>query len=190
MNIAEWQWLANWLEFRADFHRHEISHIPMARFDNFFEWLMKWEGEVFENDPSDSGGATKFGIDSASHPGVNIFALTREKAKIIYHEEYWGAVHADELPAPLDWIMTDIAVNNGRSRAAKWLQIIVGADPDGILGKKTLAAVAAQPAPSIAKALLARREAFYRSIARGSQVKFLKGWLNRNNDLAKVTGMV
>lgn len=154
-----------------------------ARFDKWFEWLMKWEGEVYENDPDDAGGETKYGIDKRSHPELDIRNLTREQAKDIYRREYWGRVKADELPYPVGEVVADIAVNNGPVRAAKWLQEAIGAAPDGIIGPRTLVAANRLPAQSLALALIHRREIFYRSIARGNQAKFLRGWLNRNNSL-------
>jgi len=159
-----------------------------ARFDSFFEWLMKWEGEVYENDPDDQGGETKYGIDKVSHPGVDIRSLTRDRAKEIYRRDYWGAVKADSLPGQLDWIIADIAVNNGKARAIKWLQKALGVPADGILGNQTLSA-AISAGNNVCADVLRQREDFYRSIARGGMAKFLKGWLNRNNDLAKVTGI-
>jgi len=49
----------------------------------------------------------------------------------------------------------------------------------------TLAAAKAESPVELANALLARTEQHYRSIAKGRLAKFLKGWLNRNNDLRK-----
>lgn len=160
-----------------------------TRFNDFFEWLMRWEGEVYENDPDDPGGATKYGIDQRSHPDVNIRRLTRDQAKAIYVSDYWVPVRAGELAAPLDWVMCDIAVNNGRTRAVKWLQEEVNTLTDGIFGKQTLKAVKSRNASDLALALLDRREDFYRQIATGRKRKFLKGWLNRNNDLRKVSNL-
>ena len=43
----------------------------------------------------------------------------------------------------MDYCVFDAAVNSGPGRAAKWLQACVGVEPDGGIGPKTLAAVAA-----------------------------------------------
>jgi len=158
-----------------------------TRFDSFFNWMVVWEGGDFEDVEGDTGGETRWGIDKASHPTVDIRNLTRSGAKAIYRVEYWGAVRADILPAPLDWIVTDIAVNNGKSRAVKWLQEAVGVVPDGSFGPKTLKALEEHGVGPVRAYLLNRREEFYKHIAVGNKEKFLKGWLNRNNDLKRVT---
>lgn len=157
-----------------------------ARFLNWFDWLMKWEGTTFENDPADPGGATKFGIDQRSHPDVNIQDLTRAEAARIYWKEYWSKVRAEDLPDGLGEVVADIAVNNGVSRAARWLQQCLGFSPDGVIGPITVKAAKGGNAKALTKSLLDRRESFYVSIATGAKQKFLRGWLNRNNDSRKV----
>lgn len=158
------------------------------RFRQYLPFLFKWEGTTYENDPDDPGGATKYGIDQRRHPDVNIRALTEAQATAIYLHDYWMPVRADLLPPPLDWVMMDIAVNNGRTRAVQWLQEIVGTRVDGVIGPMTLAAVKRGSGKLWAQRLLIRREAFYRAIAKGAKKKFLKGWLNRNDDLRKQIG--
>lgn len=148
----------------------------------FIPFIFDHEGSVFENDPDDAGGATKFGIDQRSHPDVNIRGLTEDVAQAIYFHDYWAPLHCEELPKGVGEVVMDIGVNNGKDRAARWLQEAVGAKIDGKIGPLTVAAAVAH-VPTIADELLARRESFYISIAKGSQAKYLKGWLNRNNDL-------
>jgi len=154
------------------------------RFEAFFPFIVKWEGSAFEDDPDDSGGATKYGIDQRSHHNVDIRHLTEEQAKQIYWGSYWTKVHADDLPKGVGEVCMDIGVNNGTGRASKWLQQEVGTTPDGVIGPKTIQA-AMLKGPSVADALLDRREEFYRDIAVGRMQKYLKGWLNRNNDLRR-----
>ena len=106
------------------------------RFKSWFEWLLKWEGTVFENDPDDPGGATKFGIDQRSHPKEDIRNLTRERAAQIYWDEYWTRSKADKMPAKVGEVVANIAVNAGHGRASRWLQHAVGATVDGEIGPK------------------------------------------------------
>lgn len=156
------------------------------RFASFFNWLLKWEGTVFEHDPDDPGGATKFGIDQRSHPKENIRTLTRERAAEIYMSEYWRKCYAHELPLGVGEVVANIAVNCGHSRAATWLQSTVGAKVDGVIGPLTVKRVATVDPRVVVKELIARTERHYRSIANGKMSKFLKGWLNRNADCARM----
>ncbi len=158
-------------------------------FNHYFEWLLPWEGTVYENDPDDPGGATKFGIDQRSHPDVNIRTLKKEAAKRIYLAHYWLPVGADKLPPRTAWAVVDCAVNCGPVRAVRWLQEVVNVDPDGRVGPVTLGAAQARPDDSfLARQVLARRDAYYRLLGRNpKRRKYLKGWLNRNSALvAKV----
>lgn len=159
-----------------------------TRFENFFHFILKWEGDAYENDPSDNGGATKYGIDQRSHPTVDIRNLTLAEAKAIYLDSYWNKIRGDDMPAKVGEVMMDIAVNNGSGRAVKWLQEAVGAAMDGALGPKTIQA-ANDAGEHVATLLLNRRGDFYQSIAKGKMAKFLKGWLNRNEDLRKTLGL-
>ena len=162
------------------------------RFRRALAFVLKWEtvynrkgNPVAENDPDDLGGLTKFGIDQRSHPNFDIRSLTEQIAAGIYHRDYWLPVRAHELPFPVSEVAFDIAVNNGKSRAVKWLQELLGVKTDGFIGPVTLAAAQKAEALALAVKLIARRASFYRSIAKGKKAKFLKGWLNRNDDLRR-----
>jgi lysozyme family protein len=157
------------------------------RFRKAVAFVLEWETEfdrdgnpVAENDPDDPGGLTKFGIDQRSHPHLDIRSLTRSSAVGIYHRDYWLPLRCHELPAPVGEVVFDIGVNNGKARSALWLQQALGVKADGFIGPVTLRAAHDSDAVNLALKLLGRREGFYRSIARGSKAKFLKGWLNRN----------
>jgi len=156
----------------------------MKSWDQFFNFLMKWEGTTFENDPADPGGATKFGIDSRSHPGLDIKNLTLADAEEIYMREF-NASFAHKLPSPFSWLAFDAAVNAGESRSVKIFQKALGVTADGIWGKMSQAAFINQEHtnPNLVHDLILERNAFYRSIAHGKLAKFLKGWLNRTADL-------
>lgn len=153
----------------------------------YWPFLWEWEGTTYEDDPDDRGGATKFGIDQRSHPDVDIRNLTDEQAKEIYRKDYWAKIKGGELPEKLAVVMMDIAVNNGTGRAIKWVQQMFGVVADGVIGPITIRATEAVNSADI-RALLDRREQFYKDIAKGRQAKFLKGWLRRNNALRKLVG--
>lgn len=85
---------------------------------------------------------TKYGISAASYPKLDIRNLTMEKAKEIYRRDYWNRVQGDRLPRGLDLVAFDGAVNSGPGPSEEWIQEAVGAIPDGVIGPKTLAAIA------------------------------------------------
>ena len=127
----------------------------MTAFDQAFRIVVGEEGG-YTADPADpgnwTGGAcgrglcngTRFGVSAAAYPGVAIATLTLDAARTIYRRDYWDPVGGDSLPPPLALLVFDAAVNNGVSRAVRWLQTAAGVPPDGAMGPRTLAAVAAQ----------------------------------------------
>ena len=114
-------------------------------FDEAFDRLLGHEGG-YANDSRDPGGETMWGV-TARVARANGFLgdmrdLPRDKAKQIYRDLYWAPIHAEELPASLRFDVFDAAVNSGVQQAVKWLQRVVGASPDGVIGPATLRAVA------------------------------------------------
>lgn len=110
--------------------------------------MLKHEGG-FVNHPRDPGGMTNLGVTKRvweaytgkSASEADMRALTPEKVKPLYKNNYWDAVLADQLPSGVDFSVFDFCVNSGPGRAARTLQTVVGAKPDGGIGPKTLAAV-------------------------------------------------
>jgi len=86
-------------------------------------------------------------------------------------------VHGGELPAGVDLVVVDAAVNSGPGRAAKWLQACVGVDVDGDIGPKTLAAVSAFDATQLIDDYGRRRLAFLLDLP--TWETFGKGWTKR-----------
>ena len=142
----------------------------------------------YVNIDGDSGEETKFGVSHAANPTLNIKQLTLAQAADVYKQKYWLAASCQKLPNNVDLVVFDSAVNHGVSTAVKQLQRAVGAVDDGVLGPKTLAAVAAADDKAIVAAILAAREQLYRQLAqKPSQQKFLAGWLNRLAALRAIT---
>ena len=78
----------------------------------------------------------------------------------------------------VDWMWT--SGNYG----IKIPQRVLGVAIDGIVGRKTLAAINDYPdQKELFAKLWHEREDFFKRIAVGSQKKFLKGWLNRLNGI-------
>lgn len=150
-----------------------------------------WSRAIATQEKNDRGGLTKFGIDQRSHPNVDINSLTLQQAKDIYKLSYWFPGRCDRMPWPICLAHLDACVNLGTGQAAKILQRIVGASPDGQVGPKTLAALASlletELPTAVAMRLALARGPVYRKIveADSSQSRFLKGWLNRVEKLTQ-----
>jgi lysozyme family protein len=155
-----------------------------ALWKDYFSLLMEFEGEALENNPSDPGGPTKFGIDSKSHPGVDIATLTKSGAERIYLAEF-GESFAQHLPSPISFAYFDFAVNAGERQAASSLQRALGVRVDGTPGPVTINAIANMlelgEHGKLLGRLTAQRELFYLNLAhtRPKMNVFLKGWLRR-----------
>ncbi|WZB76775.1 glycosyl hydrolase 108 family protein [Achromobacter insuavis] len=149
-------------------------------FDQAFDRVIGHEGG-YVNHPDDPGGETMWGITIAV-ARANGYAgqmrdLPREIAKAIYRAQYWDKVKADSMPFPVAFQVFDAAVNHGTGQAAKFLQRAAGVADDGIIGPKTLAAVAARSVAALLLAFNAEREQFYTDLK--TWPSFGKGWSRR-----------
>lgn len=144
----------------------------------------------FVHHPADRGGPTNLGITMrtlahhrrAKVSVVDIQNLTREEAAAIYLAEYivepgFNAIEDGELRA----LVVDSGVNHGTGRATKLLQTALGVYPDGVIGPKTLAALASANSGAIFLKVVAERVRLFGAIIteRPSQAVFAKGWMAR-----------
>ena len=141
-----------------------------TRFNSFLPFIYRWEcvynkrhEVISENDPSDPGGLTRYGIDKASHPHVDVANLTEPQAREIYWQE-WQDCGAENMAPGLGECYFNACVNCGVGRARKLISACESAD-----------------------VFLDRQEDFYRRLvaSRPKLSKFLKGWLARTSDLRK-----
>lgn len=162
-----------------------------SNFDRCLAETLAHEGG-WADDPRDAGGATNFGITFATYRAWKKRPITKAELRnisdaevaAIYRQNYWDAVRGDDLPAGLDLVAFDAAVNSGVSRGAKWLQSALGVTADGMIGPQTIAAAkAAHPEAVIDRAISARL-AFLR-VAKNTKTGALlwptygKGWTRR-----------
>jgi lysozyme family protein len=148
----------------------------MASFDEAFVLVVGSEGG-YANNPADPGGETHWGVSKRSYPALDIKNLTIDQAKAIYERDYWAKVGADKLPPPLALVLFDAAVNNGPSRAARWLQQAVGVPQDGVVGPLTLAAVAKHQLADTIAEFQARRSLYMLTLP--TVGTFGLGWARR-----------
>ena len=141
----------------------------------------------YVNDPDDTGSETKFGIAKTSNPGVNIQKMSWAMAKTIYQIKYWNIGKCDKLPPTLAFAHFDACVNHGPKKAIQLLQRAVGVVDDGDLGPATLKAVTSKPVKEVLVSMLNERRKFFNDIVKKNptQQKFLRGWLNRVDDVEK-----
>lgn len=161
-----------------------------ARFERSLELVLKHEGG-FVNHPADPGGATNKGVTQATYdgwrrsqalPSRSVKHITVAELTAIYRKSYWLAASCDELPAGVDYMVFDLAVNSGPGRAAKFLQEAVRVTADGQIGPATLAAVRTLPPSEVVLRMRNRRERFYRGLS--TFPTFGKGWIRRLTEVS------
>jgi lysozyme family protein len=150
----------------------------MNRFDWCVDQVLDAEGgAAITNDQDDPGGLTRWGISKRAYPDLDIESLTREEAVAIYRRDYWDAVHAGELPAPLDHYVFDCAVNQGTQRAAHFLQLVLRVPIDGVIGPLTLKVARTSNIAEISALFMAQRAMHYATLA--TFPKYGRGWMKR-----------
>ena len=126
-----------------------------------------------------------------------ILALKPEQVAAMFRREFWDALRLDELPFRHAALLYDAAVNSGRTQAVKLSQRgynrCVGPqgvklDEDGLIGPLTRKALQNTDTDAVVRAIIEARRDFYRAIVERTPAQrvFLKGWLNRADDLEKL----
>lgn len=186
----------------------------MDKYDIAYAFTQKWEGGL-SDDPADRGGITNYGvcieflkdcarIDSVhcQHLGISlpltretIKALKKDQAKELFRWRFWDTPGFERYDTPLAITLFDCAVNHGVKRSILLAQKAFNniGDPalwlivDGIQGPKTKTALQSVNAAALSTAIISERRDFYRAIVKSnySQRVFLRGWLNRADDLEK-----
>ena len=153
--------------------------------------LLKHEGG-YVNHPDDPGGITNLGITKRVYEEwigreateEDMENLTPEDVAPLYKTNYWDKCRCDDLPSGLDYVAFDWAVNSGVSRSSKGIQKSCGAEPDGIIGLKTLELAKGQNTTFMIENFQIIRQEFYEKLARFDT--FGRGWTRRNNEATKV----
>lgn len=147
----------------------------MGDFHRCIDRILAEEGGLSDH-PADPGGLTKYGISQRSYPQLDIAALTLAEAQALYRCDYWQPLHGDVLPAGLDLLMLDCAINQGVVTAIQLLQQALRIQDDGIIGPKTLSA-AAVAMPDLLDAFTAERALRYEF--NRNEAVFGRGWYRR-----------
>ncbi len=169
----------------------------MAKVEKIIPFIKKWEGG-FVNDKYDLGGATNIGVTIATYEAYcrkkgypsptieRLKVMSEEQWKDILKTMYWDRWQADRIICqPIANILVDWVWASG-VYGIKIPQRMLGVVPDGIVGRKTLAAVNEyKDQHELFLKIKKERKAFIETICkrRPTNNKFKKGWLNRLNDL-------
>ena len=146
------------------------------RFDDAFEALMGHEGG-YVNDPRDLGGETRFGISKRAYPSLDIKALSLADAKAIYRRDYWLPSGCEAVPEALRFDLFDMAVQSGVRASVLALQKAAKVAEDGVLGPKSLTAIAASDPAALIARFNGARLTMMTELATWSS--FGKGWARR-----------
>lgn len=146
--------LLNWLRNNYE-HERESSdslstnqkvNIVECNFEHCLNIILEHEGG-YVNHPDDPGGITNHGVTKRVFEEWIGEEVTEDEMRNlsvgdvapIYRIRYWDRMKCNNLPSGLDLCVFDFGVNAGPSRAVKYLQSIIGATADGVIGPRTLA---------------------------------------------------
>lgn len=130
----------------------------------------------YTNDPDDLGGPTNMGVTQSTYDDYcrrhnmktkDVKNLSRDEAIEVYYNDYWKASGADKVDNPVGaLILFDTAILHGVGRAKQFYKASDG---------------------DFSKVMDMRRKHYEKRVKENpSQQKYLKGWNNRVNHLAKM----
>jgi len=163
------------------------------RFERCLDEVLRHEGGYVDH-KRDPGGATNLGVtlgtakahgldmdDDGDVDKIDVRNLKPRDVRPVYRKSYWLKAGCDALPAGVDLMVFDLAVNSGPARAVRFLQEAVGVTADGVVGPMTLGAARRLPPAELVLRLRNRRERFYRGLSTFDA--FGKGWLRRLSEV-------
>lgn len=151
----------------------------------------------WSDDPADAGGATMCGVTLATYrswcavkgyarPGkAELKKIPYAHWRAIFVSNFWNYCHADRIRSEsVAWIIVDWVWSSG-PKVIKRVQRVLGVNPDGIIGPKTLAAINEDTPEELFADIKRDRFAYLDEIckSRPANIRFLKGWENRLNAL-------
>lgn len=153
-------------------------------------------GAKYTDDPLDPGGSTKFGITQRTLARYRGRAVTAQDVKDLQEPEARDIAYAfyfvehgiDRITNPhLRYALVDFTYLFGADDSIPALQEIVGTAPDGKLGPKTAAAANAAEPRRVINLLAVKRVKLHaaRVVSNETQLRFLRGWINRATSFIK-----
>ena len=161
-----------------------------GNFEQALALILKEEGGWVDH-PKDPGGETNMGVTKrvweewVGHPVPpgGLKSLTVADVAPLYKAKYWDKVCGDQLPDGVDFAVYDYAVNSGPGKAIRTLQKCAGVTPDGVIGPKTLAAVAKAEPVALIACICDNRLSFLKNLP--TWETFGKGWSRRVASVSK-----
>jgi len=172
----------------------------MANFNEAFENTMKSEG-AYVDDPDDLGGETYKGIarkrNSKWDGWITVDLLKQkpnfpknldqdetlqQKIKKFYEINYWDKIRGDSIiDQDVAESIFDFGVNAGPKTSAKLAQISVQAEPDGVIGPKTLKKLNTEDKKTFLALFALTKIGRYVSICEKNNTnrKYFYGWVRR-----------
>lgn len=191
----------------------------MAKVELLAPYIKRWEGG-YVNDPADRGGATNMGVTIATfeayckrkaypRPTVKrLKRLTEKEWLDILKTMFWDRWKADAIKSQkVANILVDWVWGSGK-HGIVIPQRLLGVQPDGIVGKRTLMAVNFADPDQLFEVIYKARVKFLNDITAQSVAvyekkigrkatnaelmkhtnkRFLKGWLNRLEDIKRLS---
>lgn len=152
-----------------------------------FIWKPEIDGQPYHVTPNDSGGATNWGVTYATWSSwqrlhkepsspTTFRALERDAFQPLYRALFWNSCRCSSLGA-VGVMVFDIAVNCGPAHGAGFLQTVLGVTVDNQIGPVTIAACLNKDPVTLAQALCAQRERYYKACSQAEY--FCTGWDKR-----------
>ena len=164
----------------------------MANYKLMIPWIKKWEGG-YANDPDDAGGCTMKGITIATYQRYfgkdktcsDLKNITDDEWTYIFINGFWDKFKADQIEnQSIAQLCVQMGWGSGTITAIKRIQRCLGCAADGIVGPITLSKINQKPARDVFEKLWQMRRLWLIEISKkGNNKKYLKGWLNRLDDL-------
>lgn len=192
----------------------------MANVDKLLPYILKWEGG-FVNDPADTGGATNKGVtiatwrqvgyDKDGDGDIDVADLKllsdADVRNRVLKPAFWDRWKADNIQSQkVANILVDWVWGSGK-HGIVIPQRLLGVNPDGVVGNKTLSAVNFADPDQLFDAIYNARVKFLKDITASSvaayekkigrkatekelmkytKKRFLKGWLSRLADIKNI----
>jgi lysozyme family protein len=173
----------------------------MSEFKLAFELMIAHEGG-YVNDPDDPGGETYKGVarkifskwegwtkidmlkrQSGFPANLDRDPQLQEDVKDFFRVNFWDKLNCDQIATQkMAESIFDFGVNAGVATSAALAQLVVGEDPDGVLGKNTVARLNVFEPEHFLAAFTVAKIARYVSICkkRPTSRKYFYGWVLRS----------